>query len=298
MASFPRRTRWARIGAWTAVSALVSLGCAGPGEQVAEPAAQVATRARASHESTEVLEMASSFSEQSYRIDVALPYSYQDSDAQYPVLYLLDSDVLFGLVTDVTRLLPIEVAFLGESRVPELIVVGIGYPGGIDEGAERRGWDFNPPEEVNPDGAANFFRFVSEQLIPRIEAEYRAVAGDRTLLGSSRAGLFVLSSLFQHPEAFQRLIALSPILDPAIFDYEARHAESAADLSVRLFLSAGDLGQPETGIAEGLAHLEETLEGRGHAGLRLTTRSYPGESHLSVLPGALVDGLLAVFADG
>ena len=95
-------------------------------------------------ESTHGHTLASSFVDQDYRIHVAVPLDYEESDRSYPVLYLLDADVLFGLVTDLCRLLPVESAVLGTQRVPELIVVGIGYPGGYGEMSVKRGRDFNP----------------------------------------------------------------------------------------------------------------------------------------------------------
>ena len=169
------------------------------------------------------------------------------------MIYLLDADLLFGLATDVSRLLPLEAIppFLGQERVPGVIVVGIGYPGRIAEMSEKRNRDFNPPEgeagEINPDGASNFHRFLTEQLFSLVEASYRAEPGDRTLVGTSRGGVFVLSSLLLHPGAFQRYLAISPTVEPPIYEYE--RASEAGSLTGRLYLATGTEGEIEAGIA-------------------------------------------------
>ena len=54
------------------------------------------------------------------KISVSLPHSYRYQPEQFfPVLYVLDADLFFGLVTDMTRLMHIDEA------CPEIIVVGI-----------------------------------------------------------------------------------------------------------------------------------------------------------------------------
>jgi predicted alpha/beta superfamily hydrolase len=60
--------------------------------------------------------------DQEYRISVALPNGYADTDEVYPVLYVLDANHCFGMVTETVRLLPIL------RELPEMIVVGTGYP--------------------------------------------------------------------------------------------------------------------------------------------------------------------------
>src|SRR5512136_2430684 len=56
-----------------------------------------------------------------FHIFISLPNSYKVSDKKYPVLYVLDGDVAFGMAVSISRYLEI-----GEN-IPELIVVGIGY---------------------------------------------------------------------------------------------------------------------------------------------------------------------------
>lgn len=257
---------------------------------------------KATLESTHAVTLSSSAFEQDYRVRVALPYGYDSSRSAYPVVYLLDSDVLFGLVTDVSRLLPLEGVpiFLGKKRVPELIVVGIGYPGGVAEMSNKRGRDMNPPEgvegDVNPDGATNFFRFLVGDLIPWVESNYRVDPSDRTLIGASRGGVFVLSTLFLHPETFRRHLAISPVIEPAIFDYAEAFANRKTAAQPRLYLSVGSEGEVEWGIATGVSKLTSGLEELDPARLDWRFEAFEGESHVSVVPKALIDGLVWAFS--
>ena len=210
---------------------------------------------------------------------------------------------MFGLVTDVSRLLPLEgvPVFLGRQRVPELIIVGIGYPGGVAEMSNKRGRDMNPPEgskgEINPRGAADFYSFLSDDLIPWVESNYRAAPTDRTLLGASRGGVFVLSTLFLHPETFRRYVAISPVIEPPIAEYLERYSARENRPQARLFLSAGSSGDLEKGIAEGVKLLTSRLDELGPGNLDWSAQNFDGDTHVSVVPRALVSALANVFSE-
>lgn len=61
-----------------------------------------------------------------YQISVALPYHYDDDpDKVWPVIYLLDGNLYFGLVVDMVRAMNIRVDFCNE--LPDAFIVGIGY---------------------------------------------------------------------------------------------------------------------------------------------------------------------------
>ena len=79
-----------------------------------------------------------------YQISVALPHGYQDSDAIYPVLFVLDANGQFGTVTETVRALA-----LIEQSIPQVIVVGIGYPVGVYWNAiAPRELDLSPTEDA------------------------------------------------------------------------------------------------------------------------------------------------------
>jgi predicted alpha/beta superfamily hydrolase len=140
-----------------------------------------------------------------YHLSVALPESYSTSTQAYPVIYVLDGDLFFGMAAGLT---PIARWCVG---VPEVIIVGISY--GMESYAqwvELRERDFKIPEvrDAPLDSAANLFLdALTQEMIPFIEANYRTIPSDRCLFGYSSSGFFVLYALFHQPDAFQRYLS-------------------------------------------------------------------------------------------
>ena len=76
---------------------------------------------------TEVRVVPSEIAHQNYLISVALPFHYgEDPEKVWPVIYVLDANLYFGLVVDMVRAINIRVAFCNE--LPDAFIVGIGYP--------------------------------------------------------------------------------------------------------------------------------------------------------------------------
>ena len=253
---------------------------------------------------SEVHRLTSDLIEQDYRLFVALPRGYGETEQRFPVLYVLDADIFIGTITETVRLLPLERVFTTRQVVPDVIVVGIAYPGGFDEMARKRGRDFTPTAEFKAgsaakdelDGAARFFRFLERQAIPFIDKTYRTKPRDRTLIGSSAGGLFVLDTLLRHPGTFRRYVATSPRMDDIIFRHEAAYAGKHQDLPAVLYLSAGTEGEIEQQIAAGVERFHATLAARRYPGLHLVYESLDGENHVSAQPTAFTHGLKAAFA--
>jgi uncharacterized protein len=137
-----------------------------------------------------------------YHLSVALPDSYRTSTQAYPVIYVLDADLFFGMAAGLT---PLSRWFLG---IPEAIIVGISYGmESYDQWVQLRERDFKIPEvrDAPPDSAANrFLDALTQEMLPFIDANYRTIPSDRCLFGYSSSGFFVLYALFHQPNAFQR----------------------------------------------------------------------------------------------
>ena len=126
---------------------------------------------------------------QNYHLSVALPESYATSNQAYPVIYLLDGDVAFGMAAGLT---PLAHWLLGTL---EVIVVGIGYDmESYAQWGQLRECGFKMPEvpDAPADSHANLFLdALTQEMIPFIEANYRTVPSDRCLYGYSSSGFFV-----------------------------------------------------------------------------------------------------------
>jgi predicted alpha/beta superfamily hydrolase len=262
---------------------------------------------------TESFQLASKINDRVYDIFVSFPRAYAaDTAARFPVIYLTDANLVFGMTVQSHFLL----SFGG--TVPDALIVGI-VRAGLDSvspsegnvaGAERA-FDLTPTEnsqeqrryereykrEVRTGGAPAFLRVIKNELIPDIERRYRT-NGDRTFIGYSLGGLFGVYALFQSPETFQRMILVSPSLwwdGNVSFKYEEAYAASSKSLPLRIFMSVGEL-ESDTMLGP-IRRFETMLTERHYQGLDVTTRIFEGEQHLSTFPVAVTRGLTMVFAE-
>jgi predicted alpha/beta superfamily hydrolase len=262
---------------------------------------------------TTVHELASSLVNQIYRVFVALPPNYASSGKIYPVLYTLDANGSFAMIRDIVH------ALLLGPELPDMLVVGIGYPADSYVATQAvRNRDFTPTADEAPyqalrerrpaappyagsGGAPNFLRFIRDELMPLIVGQYRVDPGDATLYGHSLGGLFALYTLFQATPAFQRYLVSSPSLwwdKRMMLQAEAHYAATQPDLAARVFLSAGGLEEPPDSafqIISNVRTLAEQLRGRHYTSLSLTTHIFDGETHLSVSPSAITRGLRTLY---
>ena len=201
-----------------------------------------------------------------------------EREKSYPVLYLLDGQWTFKLLASI---------YFGLRHgmfVPEMIIVGITYGGESPDYERLRAMDYTPTQaegmEHTGDGP-KFLAFLKKELIPFVEKNYRADSGDRVLGGSSFGGLFVMYTLFHEPEFFHRYISTSPSLawdDKVTFRYEQAFAERNRKLTVKLFLSVGEL-EMKLRMVEPMKQMAQILEEPEYEGLVLTSMVISGERH-------------------
>jgi predicted alpha/beta superfamily hydrolase len=258
----------------------------------------------------ESFELTSSAGER-FRISVGFPFSYTPSGRSYPVLYVLDANMVFCTALEISR-------YRGTfGDVGEVVVVGIGYPEtDLPTWVERRTHDFTSAEwdtsrpirdelvriyaqigrEIRLGGVEPLLELITGQLQPLVAARYHVDADDQALFGHSAGGNLVAQAIFRRPGAFRKLIAASPAFylnDWEVFRLEADHAARHGDLPVRLYLG---IGSDETadlanlGIASGTTRFAETLQLRRYPSLELSCELFRG-NHLSTLTQVLHRGL-------
>jgi predicted alpha/beta superfamily hydrolase len=262
---------------------------------------------------TEIHILHSEIIEEDFEIHISFPVDYLRSDTTYPVLFCTDANRNFGIITDIVNILSFP-----SNEIPKVLVVGIGYPlKGLEDCGAKRNRDFTPTSDSDHDkkwkeqlsamsgrndlvvtsgGAAMFFNFIRDELIPFIESKYRVDSQDRALMGYSHGGLFTLFALFHSPGIFQRYFAGSPSIwwnDRIIFKYEDEYAAAHKDLPAKLFLSAGRLeGEP---MLENLNKISERLRSRNYPNLELETNIFDNETHASCYPAAISRALRVIY---
>jgi len=232
-----------------------------------------------------------------YKLYVSLPGDYEATGRSYPVVYLLDADYSFAVARNMVEHLS------DRGHLKQAILVGIAYDG-PDAYRMNRTRDYTPTYvptggygaayQTVSGGGPSFLDFIVTELVPFVAREYRA-SSERYLVGHSYGGLFATWTALTAPDFFDGYVIVSPSLwydEGMIFDLEERVAESRIDWPVRLYLTVGsrEINQQHDMVAD-LRRLAATLEGREYARLRLAWDVAEGETHNSVFPRALSNGL-------
>jgi predicted alpha/beta superfamily hydrolase len=230
-----------------------------------------------------------------YQIGIWLPFSFANTKQTYPVLYVTDGDYVFGLASG---LIP---TLIGTQEIPEILVVGIGYPhlSDFDEFNALRSRDLLPPGFEHAPANARaplFIAFLEEELFPFIEKEYRGSPQGRALYGFSVGGFFTLFSLFTRPDLFQRYIAASctwPGAAEYLLTCEEQYANQSLHPPAKLYFTVGGLEKDQL---PGFKNLTRTLQERHYPNLKLDTQVIAGERHnAGTIAYSFLNGVRTVF---
>ena len=217
-------------------------------------------------------------------LQISLPDGYRNSLERYPVIFVLDGRGQFAQAVGAVR-------FLGKvNKMPQAIVVGIPNTNRIR--------DLSPPTsnpedlKIFPDGggADRFLDFLIEELRPYIDENLRTWPF-RILFGHSLAGLFVVHTFLNSPDAFSAYIASSPALWWNN-NSEVRSAEEilAANPDRRGFLFLSH-GQEVERMTESIAPLVRVMQNRPQRNLGWKFKVFAEENHESSPHLAIYNGL-------
>lgn len=224
-----------------------------------------------------------------YAILTYLPASYATGTSTLPAIYVTEGDAPYGVASsgaggtksrfDVFK----EVM---QRRGTQAILVGI-------SGVARRGTDFLLP------GAAQYTNFITKDLAPAIEAQYRADPKRRALSGLSHGGYFVVAALvlegqagalsFSHYLSTESSIGAHPSL-AAYLEFEKQLDAAARPLPATLFL-AGARTSNGTAVVE---PLYAQMAAHAHPGLTLVKAEYE-TSHVGADLPAFEEALTRYF---
>lgn len=225
----------------------------------------------------ESFSMNSSDLNQNYRIYVYTPAGYESSSLLYPTLYVLDGDDAYRIVSRNIS------AKVSQGEMEPCIMVAIGYAGDVN----HRMRDYTPTVQAGNTAetagqVSAFFQFVTNEVIPRIESDYRVLPGNtnRALMGHSLGGLATMFALFQHNETFGSFVASSPSLMwdyQVMFSYETNYAEGNFDLPATLYMAIGS--EENFGYTAAFSAMENVLTNRGYPNFSLTTEIHARQNH-------------------
>ena len=89
----------------------------------------------------------------------------------------------------------------------------------------------SPQDWENSGGAAAFFDYVENTIIPLVEARYGVDENERVIVGKSTSGLGATYALLEHPGLFNKHIIISPSIwwDDWLLPREERWVMQAAE---------------------------------------------------------------------
>jgi predicted alpha/beta superfamily hydrolase len=216
---------------------------------------------------------------------VNLPRGYEATAIGYPVIYILYGGQIRNYFPEALYI----TTLLGTTRMPPVILVGIANT--------ERYHDYLPfDREGNPAGADRFLRFMVEEAIPFVEANYRT-ADFRILVGPQAGGTFGLYTLTERPETFDVYILNNPFRYLQQRDYlieRVRMVLAERDtLDNFLYVIAEDSDFPEA--LEYMPRLEEVLSAKRPAQFawKLDVVEENGDF---LAPTGLREGLTLVFS--
>ena len=152
----------------------------------------------------------------SFSLFIHLPAGYDAAEQKkYPVVYLLDANLYFDMLA------PIASKYAEVGMLPPIILVGVGYKD-FAEMDSLRTRDYTYPKalpqyEMALSGRADYLlRFLSESLLPQMDASFHTDTLQRILAGHSLSGYFAMYALLQELSSgkttFHYYIAASPSL--------------------------------------------------------------------------------------
>jgi len=214
---------------------------------------------------------------------VYLPDGYEGATIKYPVLYLLDGGSHFLHVSGVVQFLS------SRGLMPQTIVVAIKN---ID-----RNKDFLPTyveRQPTSGGAENFLTFISGELIPYIENNFRTTPY-RILVGHSYGGTFTTYTFLEKPDTFDSYIAISPYLhwDEQLLVTQAKTAvKSSYDKSKYFYMTLGD----EPPYIPAIDKFTSIIETKSPEKLEFSYTQMIKETHNSIPHLTVYNGLEKLYA--
>ncbi len=213
-------------------------------------------------------EITSQALEATMEVQVYLPPTYQDSNQNYPVLYLLDGQRFFLYGASLVA------TYQQYDLTPEFIVVGITtpYPARFAYFSRR---------------SDQFIDFMEEELLPSIQENYR-VTEERILFGWEYAGSLAFQLLNSEKTPFDGYLLASPF--PIMSQVEGLVNKSFQKTSVYFTVSPD-----EYAVNHGVNKLDSILSSNSPEGLQWTFQPLLNEVHRSTPYPTLFHGIKQYF---
>ncbi|MFZ0453640.1 MAG: alpha/beta hydrolase-fold protein [Ignavibacteriaceae bacterium] len=219
----------------------------------------------------------------SIKVDVSLPSGYSNNhNKYYHILYMTDGYWRRSEHNTIHQM-------SDKKEIPDVIVVGIGYPDDYDFDKIRiRDLIIH---------ADKLFACIKNEVMPYVENKYRVDTKNRTLWGSSYGGYFLTYALTEHfkqGELFKNYICASPALNPPykhtdLIKNEKEMWEKHKELPVNLYLTVG--GDEEERFLNSYDGIVKEFKSHQYKNFHFEHEIIPGKNHFTVWEPTLLKGL-------
>ena len=202
-------------------------------------------------------------------ITIQLPRDYNlEEEKRYPVFIVFDGDYLFEIVSGNVDYM----SFWGD--IPEAIVVGINQ-------IDSRYNDTSIVDNINftpISSTAKFFEFVSQELIPYINKNYRTT-NFRVAVGHERTANFINFFLIKKVPIMNGYIAVSPKYTKKMKEYLAQYLISSSQ-NIYYYLSTSN--EDFQSISEDVLDFNQRLDSLNNENIHYKFQNLAVPSHYTL----------------
>lgn len=221
---------------------------------------------------------------------LSLPDSYSDEASdykKYPLLIILDGSSFFHPISSTVN-------YMGRTgSIPEMIVVGIQNL--------SRSRDFTPDKiqtvrENDFGGGDNFLRFLEEELIPKLDQEYRTEPY-RILFGHSLGGLLATHAYLKENTSFNSFLAIDPSFGSWDADTMDKKLEAVTPHSFERYFYIATANWGKRNIRNRDRHLRlfESMNSKSPGEFPAKLEYFENENHSSVPIPAFHQGISSIY---
>lgn len=220
---------------------------------------------------SEVVSITDSSTGWQYELYIRLPEEYAKTpDIKHPVVYSTDGSLHMEVLSGAA-----------EYVLPNAIVVAISWQKNAKdyfEGDERphlsrfRDYTITPhpnPEvqaKINAGQGRNHLKFIRNDVIEYVEANYQADPAERVYFGFSLGGAFGSYILFEKPDTFKHYVLGSPAFVPRSLKFVQDLAAENKTMNANVYVS---IGERETDAMASVNALMTTLKQHADSGLNI-----------------------------
>lgn len=249
----------------------------------------------------EEFHLQSEFLKETRSIHVSLPEQYDLSSKIYPLVLVMDHDLLFNTTAAITTQLS------RTSRMPESIVVSIStgskhrnyYAPNLYNNHRDRPYNYGNHQE-------EFLNFIEKELLPSVEENYR-IAKFKTIIGFSPSSVFSIYSLLTKPYLFQAYICFASgnIIGDG-YSKDERLIEELEQLYSKLkygpnylyVVSGSKDAENQPYIETNVKDFNHKLSKYNSKNIHIKAEVIEGEGHTDVILPGLISALDFVFPKG